>query len=157
MNIKRSRRSRLVARMIAASVPLLNRFRRPPPFPYTLEELRRLPPDSLGAETASFLDRRHFGFLPKYETHDVIHALLGYDTTTSGELRLQAFMCGNRSASKAGQVLFVIGAVLLPELWGQLTRDFHRGRHAEQLGALDLPAAVSQHRQQLCQELRIAP
>jgi ubiquinone biosynthesis protein Coq4 len=150
-------RSRLVARLIGASVPLLNMFRRPKPFPFTLDELRELPPDTLGAETAAFLDQRRFGFLPMYETHDLIHSLLGYATTTTGELRLQAFMVGNRSASIAGRVLFLIGAVLLPELWGQLARDFHRGRTAQRLGALDWHKAVTRPSRVLRHQLRLAP
>ena len=152
----RNRRSRLLAGLIAASVPLLNRFRRPRPFPYTLEELRRLPPASLGAATAAFLDQRQFGFLPEYETHDVVHTLLGYDTTTSGELRLQAFMWGNRSASTAGRVLLVMGAALLPELWRQLREDFRRGTRAQRLAALDLRVVVHEGCDQLRTDLKIA-
>ncbi len=136
------RRSRLLAYLIAASVPILSGFRRPPPFPFALDDLRQLPAGSLGAETAAFLDQRRFDFLPKYETHDVIHTLLGYDTTTTGELRLQAFMFGNRSASIAGQVLFALGALLLPELWRQLAQDFQRGRRAARLSALNLTVVL---------------
>lgn len=111
MNQGSSVRMKLLARLIGASVPVSNLLRRPRPWPYTLDELRRFSPGTLGAETAVFLDARRFGFLPQYETHDVIHTLLDYKTTTSGELRLQAFMLGNRSASFAGRVLFLIGLV----------------------------------------------
>ena len=135
-------RSRLVARLIGTSVPYLNWFRRPAPCPFHLDDLRGLPPGSLGAETAAFLDRRGFTFLPKYEMHDVTHALLGYGTTTTGELRLQAFMAGNRSSSLAGLVLLLLGVLLLPELWGQLRQDYRRGRRAQPLNALDFAEAI---------------
>lgn len=156
MGKQRTLRSRLVAWMIRASVPLLNRLRRPQPFPHTLDELRALPPHTLGFETAAFLDQRRFGFLPQYETHDIIHTLLGYDTTTTGELSLQAFMTGNQSASVAGRVLLVLGVALLPELWGQLRRDFHRGRHAEQVSALDFHEAVNRSRSEVQMKLGLS-
>jgi ubiquinone biosynthesis protein Coq4 len=155
MQKKKGLRNRLVARLIGASVPFLNRFRRPRPFPYTLEELRQLPSDTLGAQTASFLDQRHFDFLPMYETHDVIHTLLEYGTTTTGELRLQAFMVGNRSASFAGRILFLIGAPLLPEIWRQLKHDFLRGRRARQISRLDFTIALRQDVRQLREQLKI--
>jgi ubiquinone biosynthesis protein Coq4 len=148
-------RRRLVARLIGTSVPYLNWFRRPQPFPLELAELRGLPAGSLGAETAAFLDRRGFGFLPQYETHDVTHALLGYGTTTTGELRLQAFMCGNRSASLAGRLLLLLGALLLPELWPQLQEDYRRGRVARQLKPVNWVAAVQQEARALRWELGI--
>lgn len=132
-------RMSLLARMIGASVPMLNRFRKPPPFPYQLNELRDFPAGSLGAETAHFLDSRSFDFLPQYETHDVFHTLLGYGTSTTGELRLQAFMWGNNSSSFAGRVLFVLGLVLTPELWPQLRKDMERGRHSVRVAELDIP------------------
>jgi ubiquinone biosynthesis protein Coq4 len=129
----------LLARMIGASVPVLNRFRKPGPFPYQLNELRVFPAGSLGAETARFLDARHFDFLPQYETHDVFHTLLGYGTSTIGELRLQAFMWGNHSSSLAGRVLFVLGLMLAPELWLQLQKDIERGRRSIRVADLDIP------------------
>ena len=45
-------------------------------------------------------------FLPKYEPHDALHVLLGYDATTVGEIRLQAFMAGNSTRSVAGWILY---------------------------------------------------
>ena len=95
----RTLRKKVLGWMIIESVPLLNRFRRPTFWPYTLEELRQFPPGTLGAELAAFLDIRHLNFLPQYETHDAIHLLLNYDTTVTDELRLQAFMLGNGSTS----------------------------------------------------------
>jgi hypothetical protein len=132
-------RMSLLARMIGASVPVLNRFRKPTPFPYLLNELRVFPTGSLGAETAQFLDARSFDFLPQYETHDVFHTLLGYGTSTTGELRLQAFMWGNQSSSFAGRVLFILGLMLTPELWPQLQKDMERGRRSVRVAELDIP------------------
>lgn len=155
LNKRSSLRSRLMAWLIGASVPVLNLFRRPKPFPYSLAELRTLPPNTLGAATAAFLDKRHFDFLPQYETHDVIHTLLGYGTTTTGELRLQAFMWGNRSSSIAGRVLFLLGILTLPELWPQLKKDYARGRQAQRLAQIDIPALLPENIERVRHQLGV--
>jgi len=123
-------RKSLVAWMINKAVPALNIFRRPKPFPYTLEEMRNFPEGTLGFEVAAFLDKRKFDLLPKYEIHDAVHTLLNYNTTTAGELKLQAFMWGNNSSSFAGRALFLIGILTLPELWSELMVNYERGRKA---------------------------
>src|SRR5262245_30023100 len=123
-------RKRLVAWMINKAVPALNIFRHPKPWPYSLDKMRQFPKGTLGFETAAFLDQRHFGLLPKYEIHDTIHTILNYNTTTMGELKLQAFMWGNKSSSFAGRVLFLIGLLTLPELWTELRLDYERGKKA---------------------------
>jgi hypothetical protein len=130
--------------MIGASVPFLNLFRKTPPWPHPLEELKRFPPRSLGAEIAAFLGGRGLDFLPQYETHDAIHTLLGYTTSTTGELRLQAFMWGNQSASFAGRVLLLMGLMMLPELWPQLKQDYQRGRQAQHLASWDIPRLLKE-------------
>lgn len=121
-------RKRLVAWMIHQAVPTLNIFRNPKPFPYTLEEMRKFHQGTLGYEVAVFLDKRGFDLLPKYEIHDAIHTILNYNTTTVGELKLQAFMWGNKSSSFAGRILFLIGLIVLPELWTELKSDLERGK-----------------------------
>ena len=123
-------RLKILARMIGSSVPFLNFFRKPKHWPITLEEMSNLAQGTLGAETALFLQKRNFDLLPQYEDHDMIHTLLGYNTTTSGELRLQAFMWGNGSSSFEGRVLFIIGLVVFPEMWEMLLEDYRRGKRA---------------------------
>jgi ubiquinone biosynthesis protein Coq4 len=124
-------RKTLLGRMINLSVPLLNRFRKGIPFHHTLDQLRQLPRDTWGYCTAAFLDREGYGFLPNYEQHDALHTLLGYDTSTEGELRVQAFMVGNGTASFAGRCLFLLGRLLVPELDRDLRPHVHRGRNSE--------------------------
>src|SRR5215470_3150407 len=101
--------------MIVRAVPILNRFRLRTEWQHSLDEVRHFPAGSWGAYLANFLDARQFtDFLTNYEAHDAFHTLLDYDTNVVGEMRLQAFMVGNRSASFAGRVLFVLGSLLLP-------------------------------------------
>jgi ubiquinone biosynthesis protein Coq4 len=143
MNKNLQFRKRLVAWMIHKAVPALNIFRHPKSWPYSLDEMRKFPQGSLGREIASFLDERGFDLLEKYEVHDAAHVILGYKTTTVGELKLQAFMWGNKSSSCAGRVLFLIGLLTLPELWTELKMDYERGKKAaERIDNWDLAALV---------------
>lgn len=123
-------RKRLVAWLIHKAVPSLNFLKKPKSFPFTLEEMRQMPLNTLGRETAIFLDKRNFDLLPNYEVHDAIHTILNYNTTTVGELKLQAFMWGNNSSSVEGRVLFLIGLIILPELWKELKLDYEGGKKA---------------------------
>jgi len=138
------RGKRTLGWLIGKSVPFLNLFRRPKTFPYELNELRDFPRGTLGAETALFLDKRNMDFLPKYETHDLVHTLLGYDATTTGELRLQAFMCGNGTASFAGRVLFLVGLIFIPKIWRNTGRDIARGKKAERIFGDQLVSLLNQ-------------
>jgi ubiquinone biosynthesis protein Coq4 len=143
MNKSLQLRKRLVAWMIHKAVPALNIFRYPQTWPYTLEQMRTFPKGTLGMEMASFLDVRGFGLLDKYEIHDAVHTILSYKTTTAGELKLQAFMWGNKSSSYAGRVLFLIGLLMLPELWPELKMDYERGKKAaERIEEWDLATLV---------------
>ena len=94
--------------------------------------MRQYPKGTLGFELAAFLDKRGFDLLPKYEIHDAVHTILNYNTTTVGELKLQAFMWGNGSSSFAGRALFLIGLLILPELWEELKLDLERGEKARE-------------------------
>ena len=127
-----SNRLALVAKMIGAAVPLLNFFRPEPSWPVPLEQLRVHSKDTLGFATAELLGQRGFDLLPNYETHDMIHALLQYKTTTTGELELQAFMFGNRSASFEGRILLILGLLIVPELSPRLIHAYRRGRTANE-------------------------
>jgi len=136
---RRPLRHRVLSWMIRQSVPGLNLLRHPPPWPYSSAELSRFSSGTWGAELAGFLQARHLNLLTKYETHDAFHVLLGYDTNVVGEIRLQAFMLGNRSASFAGRILLLLGSVLMPELRPQLYRDFMRGRNSPRLAEWNVP------------------
>ena len=137
-------RKKVVAWLIGQAVPILNGLRRPQPWPYSLAEMSQLPAGSLGAETAVFLKQRNFSMLPQYEIHDMIHTLLAYGTSTTEELRLQAFMWGNNSASFEGRGLFLLGLALLPELWPIMRADYRRGRRAAyQLSQWDFLALIA--------------
>ena len=134
----------ILRRLIVRAVPALNRFRKPTGWSLSLSELRVFPEGSWGLALAQFLEVRRFGFLPQYEAHDALHCLLNYGTTATGELRLQAFMWGNRSATVAGRVLLLLGLCLVPELHTRLRREFQRGRFSVCVSALPVIALLKE-------------
>ena len=144
----------MLARAIGLSVPVLNLVRRPPTWPYTIEDLAAMPDDSWGRELHHFLSSRDLGYLPKYEEHDAYHALLGYGTTVTEELKLQAFMFGNGSATVAGRVLLAIGAVGFPSKWGLLRAEYRRGRRSSPLHRFPtaslIPVPLDEVRRTMC-------
>jgi len=144
----------IVARLIQWSVPFLNIFRRSDVWPYSFEQLNSLEDGTLGKELYHFLSSRGLGYLPKYEVHDSYHALLGYGTTVTEELKLQAFMWGNRNSTFAGKVLFILGYVVFPAKRPILKREIVRGENAKPLAHLDvhlmIPRKLSNLRSDLC-------
>lgn len=121
---------------------MLNLVRRPSPWPYALEDLAAMPEDSWGRELHDFLAGRELDYLPKYEEHDAYHALLGYGTTVTEELKLQAFMFGNGSATVAGRVLLALGAVVFPSKWPVLRGEYRRGRRSSPLRRFPTAALI---------------
>jgi hypothetical protein len=131
-------RERFITHLIGDYVPVLNLVRRPAPWP-TLDALLGYPEPSLGRQVAEFLYARGLPFKVRYENHDAIHALLGYETNITGEMEVQAFLWANRSSSPAGCVLFLVGGLLLPEQWEPMRRAYIRGRSAAPIEEARLP------------------
>ena len=134
----RALRERFVTHLIGDYVPVLNLVRRPKPWP-TLGALREYPDGTLGREVASYLDARGLPFKVRYENHDAIHCITGYETNIRGEMELQAFMWANDSSSPAGRILFVVGGLLLPEQWAAMRDAYQRGSEAAPMEEWTLP------------------
>ncbi|WP_052748973.1 Coq4 family protein [Arsukibacterium ikkense] len=147
-------RHRIVAKLIGWSVPFLNLFRRPEPWPYDLDELQNLEEGTLGKELHRFLHSRNLGYLPKYEVHDTYHALLGYGTTVTEELKLQSFMWGNKNSTFAGKVLFILGFIVFPSKRDIMRAEIKRGKSAKKLSGIDvvsiIPVQLVKLRTDLC-------
>ncbi len=134
----RALRERFVTHLIGDYVPVLNLVRRPKPWP-TLAALRDFPSGTLGREVAVYLDERDLPFKVRYENHDAIHCITGYETNIRGEMELQAFMWSNASSSPAGRILFVVGGLLLPEQWPAMREAYARGKNAAPMEEWRLP------------------
>ncbi len=148
-------RERIVSHVIGDYVPVLNLVRKPAPWP-TLEVLRTYPPATLGRTVAAFLDARDLPFKVRYENHDAIHAILGYETNIQGEMELQAFMWANGASSPAGRILFVCGGLMLPEQWGAMRLAYRRGRAAAPIEEARLPERLREGIGEIAAKLALA-
>jgi len=79
------------------------------------QELRRLPPGTLGREYVRFLDERrwplpgeHGALSDIIVTHDMTHVLSGYGTDPIGELETACLSAGSRRRDPTTFVLFVL-------------------------------------------------
>ena len=145
----------VVAKLIQWSVPFLNLFRNPEKWPFSLEQLNACREGTLGRELHYFLCSRGLGYLPKYEEHDCYHALLGYGTTVTEELRLQAFMWGNKNSTFAGKVLFILGYLLFNSKRTLLNREIDRGKAAKPLSGIPVHTMIPKDLEKLRKELCI--
>ncbi len=110
------------------AVSIIEYFSNMEPYHEKVAQLRPLKDGTLGKEIANCLDDHNLSLVPKFESHDLKHVLLDYKMTPEGEIRLQAFMIGNGNYSLASFVIFLFGAVLLPDLWSVFLSDFKKGR-----------------------------
>lgn len=149
-------RHKFLAKLIEWSVPALNIFRRPVKWPYSLEELERMDEGTLGRELFEFLHSRDLGYLPKYEEHDAYHALLGYGTTVTEELKLQAFMWGNGNSTFAGRVLFLIGYSIFPSKHRALLIEMKRGQLSKSLSPIPVASLMCRNLHEIRKELLIS-
>ncbi len=51
--------------------------------------------------------------------------------TPVDEIRMQAFMLGNRNYSIPSFAIFIFGALFLPDLWATFYKDFNSGQNAK--------------------------
>lgn len=94
-------------------------------------QLEKMPDGTLGKEIADCLERHGLRLVPGYESHDLKHVLLDFKMTPVDEIRLQAFMLGNGNYRIASFVIFLFGALFLPDKWSTFYRDYISGRHSK--------------------------
>jgi len=94
----------------------------------TTDSLKKFPQGSLGNSLGIFLEKNNFQLLPKLEDHDVLHVLLDYKTTITGEIKMQFFLLGNRKRSLYALFTAIIGMLLVPEKISVFLKEFSNGR-----------------------------
>jgi hypothetical protein len=123
-------RSRLLLWGFEHSYPLYARlYRRPrPAWQLSQESLSSYPGGSLGHRLGQFLEVNRLQLLPGFESHDVAHVLLAYQTTAVEEVYLQWCLLGNGKRSPYCLFAAGMGALCFPEHWGALRVAWRRGR-----------------------------
>lgn len=129
--VKKGRSKLLVYLTHRMALPVLRIIRKPEIFPYSRDELRKFPAETLGKNLVDFLDERQLELLPYYARHDIKHILLDYDTTDEGEGSLQCFMLGNGHISFPVFATVLYGFVTMPEYWTSFKMAYNRGKKSE--------------------------
>ena len=92
--------------------------------------LLKMPNGTLGNDIGKSLKENGLRLVPKYESHDLKHILLNYGMNPVDEIRMQAFMIGNRNYSISVFAIFIFGVLILPNFWEIFYQDFIKGRHS---------------------------
>jgi hypothetical protein len=109
------------------SISTIERFNDMELYYQKVSELRGLENGMLGKEIADCLDKHKLTLVPNYESHDLKHVLLDYKMTAEDEIRMQAFMLGNGNYTLPCFAILGFGAILLPDLWSTLYKDYRKG------------------------------
>jgi hypothetical protein len=134
------------------ALPAISRFRNNAPFNYTLEQLLKFPPGTLGNDLALYLRKMNFQLLRNYERHDCKHIILGYEMDECGEARMQFYFLGNRHYSVPVLMTVTLCFLLMPEHWSQFRKDFLLGRQGRSFDGLDYNTLVHLRTQDLKQQ-----
>jgi ubiquinone biosynthesis protein Coq4 len=141
--LKKLRRYILLKLIHNLGLPFLIRFRKPKPWYFSHEELRKFPEGTLGRDLAILLDRQGYQLLRNYEYHDAKHVLLGYSMDEEGEVRMQFFFLGNHRYSFPVISTVFAGIVLMPDKWRSFCIEFGRGRSVPEINKWNIAAMVT--------------
>lgn len=115
------------------SIKIIEFFNDMEPYRLKVRELHAMPDGTLGKAIADCLRDNNLCLVPGYESHDLKHVILGYEMTPVDEIRMQAFMLGNRNYTLPCFIILIFGIILLPSNWSQFFKDFNRGRSAKSI------------------------
>ena len=131
MNIFQHIARSIIKRSFHLSVWTIEQFHDIALYEQKAKKLQELPDGTLGKDIANCLDKNGLRLVPNYENHDLKHVLLDFKMTPVDEIRMQAFMLGNRNYSIPSFAIFAFGALFLPDLWKTFYKDFLNGRNAK--------------------------
>jgi len=135
MNIFQHLARAIISRSFHLSVWTIEQFHDIAVYEQKVKQLQELPDGTLGKDIAVCLEKNGLRLVPGYESHDLKHVLLDFKMTAVDEIRMQAFMLGNRNYSAVSFAIFIFGALFLPDLWVTLYRDFINGRNAKSISS----------------------
>lgn len=105
---------------------------------YTADDYRSMPENSLGRRLIGYMDEHNIPFKPRLVRHDLKHVLLDYEMNMPDELRIHAFLLGNRCYNPMAMLYLALCTVIVPEIIPTLRKDFRRGRNSICLRSINL-------------------
>lgn len=133
MNILQKIARQIIKKSFKLSVWTIEQFHDKNYYADKVDNLRKYPIGTLGHDIANCLDENKLGLVPKYESHDLKHVLLDYKMTPVDEIRMQAFMLGNRNYTIPCFAILSFGVILLPDEWSTFYRDFKEGQKSKSI------------------------
>ncbi len=135
MNIFQHIARAIIKKSFYLSVWTIEQFYAIAEYEHKTRQLKELPDGTLGKDIATCLKKNGLRLVPNYESHDLKHVLLDFKMTPVDEIRMQAFMLGNRNYSFPSFSIFIFGALFLPDLWTTFYKDFLNGRSAKPISS----------------------
>lgn len=133
MNIFQKLARHMIKKSFNLSVWTIQQFHDMTAYEKKTDWLRKHPDGTLGADIVKCMDENRIKLVPGFESHDLKHVLLDYKMTPVDEIRMQAFMIGNRNYSPVTFAIFIFGALLLPDEWNTFYQDFKKGRKTQSI------------------------
>lgn len=123
-------RERILYQAVNLTVPIYKLISKPKQsnWEVQLENLAHYPKGTLGRAWHDFYQNVSFGITPHYETHDICHVILGYQTTIVEETRMYSFLFGSGKISPATILTLIIGCLCLPEFIPYFWQDYQLGK-----------------------------
>ncbi len=135
--IKRLRSKLLELLTHKFALPIIARFRKTTPFPYSMEDLLQFPEGTLGKDLVLYLQKKEFKLIKGYERHDCKHIILQYEMDEKGEACMQFYFFGNRHYSLPVVSTVFICFFLMPEQWRNFYKEYKKGKHATTFDNVD--------------------
>ena len=112
---------------------------------YSLQDFKDMPKGSLGHKLYLYLVTNNITYQPNLIRHDIKHILLNYEMKMPDELKIHAFLIGNRSYNLFGIAYLAICTAVVPEVIPKLIREFKRGKSTPCLKTRNLQNYVCQN------------
>ena len=94
-----------------------------------MQAMRAMTVGTIGNDISKMLTRHNLTVIPKFESHDLKHMVLGYGMSSIDEIRMQAYLLGNGNYS-IFCVLFLASGILFPGKFSAFYRAYKMGRIA---------------------------
>lgn len=105
---------------------------------YNLNDLKQMPANSLGYNLQHYYLQTGIVYKPNLIRHDLKHILLNYKMKMPDELKIHAFLIGNKSYNPMGIVYLCICILIVPEILPALKKEYKRGQKATCLKNIQL-------------------
>jgi ubiquinone biosynthesis protein Coq4 len=122
---------------------------------YTMQDCSKMKQDSLGYSLYTYLTDNNLTFKPKLIRHDMKHILLGYEMKIEDELKLHAFLIGNKSYNLLGIVYLVTCTLFVPEMIFKLRIDYRKGKSTKKLKHVELQNYAKYNLKELRETLNV--